>query len=533
MDKAGAAVKAGSLTKPITIKEVENGCEHVKRMTETPETAEKFTTAYTTLQKLVAKPCDPVNQTTKDPKNPHMGAITCLRSTYHCLQCAHVGDLKGRDTHYETCLHALSIESRSGFLHCAICKDFIYDPTFERIRIEMNPSSSMNDKKRKLDVLYPQREEDELVSPNSNELSCMAGAPRGMYNLGQTCYMSVILQAMIHNPFMPKHFLSSRHDTTECTEDLCIPCAMIGSFADVLATEKTEGHGPVELLFKTWKHNPNLAGYKQQDAHEFFQFLVDQLHTTTGSANKKACDCLYHNVFYGKLNSSVTCLACRNVTISEDPIIDLSLDLRNHAKKSKLDHKSSVSTTNHPDDHQPLHLSTCLKNFTTPEKLQPDAYTCRSDKCGHTAQRAKKHLTIKKLPPTLCIQLKRYEHSHLSSSSQKLNTKLLFPLQLDMLPYTTFHKRQPRSTPPSSSSKPSLHSSTTSPRSPGWYDLSSVIVHAGKIDAGHYTCFCKREGGQWLRFDDQKVTLASEKEVLDADAYLLFYVVRCLGKGAG
>ena len=77
-----------------------------------------------------------------------------------------------------------------------------------------------------------------------------------MYNLGQTCYMSVILQAMIHNPFMPKHFLSSRHDTTECTEDLCIPCAMIGSFADVLATEKTEGHGPVELLFKTWKHNP-------------------------------------------------------------------------------------------------------------------------------------------------------------------------------------------------------------------------------------------------------------------------------------
>ena len=127
MDKAGAAVKAGSLTKPITIKEVENGCgmcfsheksasnlllEHVKRMTETPETAEKFTTAYTTLQKLVAKPCDPVNQTTKDPKNPHMGAITCLRSTYHCLQCAHVGDLKGRDTHYETCLHALCKEIR-------------------------------------------------------------------------------------------------------------------------------------------------------------------------------------------------------------------------------------------------------------------------------------------------------------------------------------------------------------------------------------------------------------------------------------
>ena len=48
----------------------------------------------------------------------------------------------------------------------------------------------------------------------------------------------------------------------------------------------------------------------------------------------------------------------------------------------------------------------CLRNFTSPEKLAPDAYSCRSKECANTPQRARKHLTIKKLPPTLCIQLK-------------------------------------------------------------------------------------------------------------------------------
>ena len=32
-------------------------------------------------------------------------------------------------------------------------------------------------------------------------------------------------------------------------------------------------------------------------------------------------------------------------------------------------------------------------------------------------------------------------------------------------------------------------------------------------------------------FDDNKVTLATEKQVLGADAYLLFYMVRALGAG--
>ncbi|KAI4134936.1 MAG: hypothetical protein LQ347_001093, partial [Umbilicaria vellea] len=57
-----------------------------------------------------------------------------------------------------------------------------------------------------------------------------------------------------------------------------------------------------------------------------------------------------------------------------------------------------------------------------------------------------------------------------------------------------------------------------------------VIVHLGKMDAGHYICYCRRDE-QWVRFDDNKVTLATEAHVLRADAYLLFYMIRALGPG--
>ena len=98
-----------------------------------------------------------------------------------------------------------------------------------------------------------------------------------------------------------------------------------------------------------------------------------------------------------------------------------------------------------------------------------------------------------------------------------------------MSPFTTRHYRKRKNQSPSDPYDPK---SPYSPRSPGWYDLSSVVIHIGQLNAGHYICYCRR-GDQWLKFDDNKVTLADTKEVLEAEAYLLFYVVRNLGSGMG
>lgn len=85
-------------------------------------------------------------------------------------------------------------------------------------------------------------------------------------------------------------------------------------------------------------------------------------------------------------------------------------------------------------------------------------------------------------------------------------------MQLDMTPFTTRAKRK-----------------AVSPRGikPYIYDLLSVVVHKGEINSGHYISYARKDG-QWFQFDDNVVTLASEKQVLAAQAYMLFYIIRTL-----
>lgn len=56
------------------------------------------------------------------------------------------------------------------------------------------------------------------------------------------------------------------------------------------------------------------------------------------------------------------------------------------------------------------------------------------------------------------------------------------------------------------------------------YQLSAVVVHIGpRPDSGHYICIARRFDGQWLKFDDDKVSELGEEAHLDLQAYMLLY----------
>lgn len=56
----------------------------------------------------------------------------------------------------------------------------------------------------------------------------------------------------------------------------------------------------------------------------------------------------------------------------------------------------------------------------------------------------------------------------------------------------------------------------------GSYELMAAIVHVGtSVQCGHYYCLIKHDN-QWIRLDDERVTIASEPLSLD-QAYILFY----------
>lgn len=144
------------------------------------------------------------------------------------------------------------VESRSGFLFCASCEDFVYDPALERVCLQIQTgflgTQETGSKKRKLSAMLNPCDEEKYREP----VSCSSG-PRGFYNLGQTCYMSAILQAVAHNPMIGNHFLADSHKPEECDAKHCIPCPIQEAIKELWTGDRFVGYAPTDLLFQLWE----------------------------------------------------------------------------------------------------------------------------------------------------------------------------------------------------------------------------------------------------------------------------------------
>lgn len=135
-----------------------------------------------------------------------------------------------------------------------------------------------------------------------------------------------------------------------------------------------------------------------------------------------------------------------------------------------------------------------------------------------------KQLSLMVLPSVLTFQLKRFNFSPTTSTKNEAIVSL--PLTLDMTPHTARYLKsrailtsnlRPRS------AKLSEFEAVVDSNPSFIYNLYCVIVHEGKIDTGHYKAYCK-VNKNWFLFDDQNVTMASARDVLNAGAYMAFYL---------
>ena len=64
--------------------------------------------------------------------------------------------------------------------------------------------------------------------------------PRGLRNMGATCFLNVILQSFLHNPLLRNHFLSDRHNAALCAAGRdCLACEMDKLFKEVCWRTRT------------------------------------------------------------------------------------------------------------------------------------------------------------------------------------------------------------------------------------------------------------------------------------------------------
>ncbi|MGH0119587.1 UNVERIFIED_CONTAM: hypothetical protein FKN15_056855 [Acipenser sinensis] len=295
---------------------------------------------------------------------------------------------------------------------------------------------------------------------------------RGLINLGNTCFMNCIVQALTHTPLLRDFFLSDRHKC-EMQSSSCLVCEMSQLFQEFYSGHRSP-HIPFRLLHLVWTHARHLAGYEQQDAHEFLIAALDVLHRHCKGHLSVPDPVLNWNRGYrtgaSTLANPVTCLyrpgtipyrPCAKVTelvflfcfvkliilndrmkhgvsTTIDPFWDISLDLPGSSTPfwplSPGSDGSAVNGESHASGTTTL--TDCLRRFTRPEHLGSSAKI----KCSgcHSYQESTKQLTMKKLPIVACFHLKRFEHS--AKLRRKITTYVSFPLELDMTPFMASSK---------------------------------------------------------------------------------------------
>eukprot|EP01087_Luapelamoeba_hula_P014401 TRINITY_DN4208_c2_g1_i6.p1 TRINITY_DN4208_c2_g1~~TRINITY_DN4208_c2_g1_i6.p1 ORF type:complete len:1301 (+),score=270.41 TRINITY_DN4208_c2_g1_i6:201-4103(+) len=354
----------------------------------------------------------------------------------------------------------------------------------------------------------------------------------GLRNLGNTCFMNAVLQALSNTlafreffvmKFLPKDKKGklSRRETLDCLErigthgpptvqDVSMSAELHNIFR-VVWSGKWAVITPFALLDALWKFVPHFRNYQQQDAQEFLVFLLDRLHDELKDANLSSSPAasnttstassphrnrgseqpsIISQTFQGQLRSQVTCASCGKISSRVEPFFDLSLDI-------PVQHScpSYVRRTRNKTPPPTCHITDCLDSYTSPENLD-DAYHCEF--CN-TKQEATKTLSIEVLPNVLCLVLKRFCWNKVSRA--KVDTDVQFPLtSFDMSPYST-------------------------EKTNTLYDLKSVVIHHGTgLRVGHYTAFCyNADRDCWLNFNDSRVSVVSDEEVTESQAYILFY----------
>jgi len=188
-----------------------------------------------------------------------------------------------------------------------------------------------------------------------------------------------------------------------------------------------------------------------------------------------------------------------------------------HIGKNRYGYRNSIT------------LEECLDSFSKEERI-PEAYC---SKCKDFRDQTKR-MSLWRLPPVMIIHLKRFQFTQ--HMRRKLRDLVVFPLEgLDFSPIVASdkHRRRTNTTNKVNNSSRGVFSEYLGDgRTESLYDLYGVVHHQGALSGGHYVASLKSEhDGRWRLFNDSQIYEINSKNVVDASAYILFYVRRDV-KGA-
>lgn len=372
--------------------------------------------------------------------------------------------------------------------------------------------------------------------PSSSYLSRLKLPRTGLHNFGVTCYMNSTIQCLSATVMVSKFFIDDRYRYYVQKNWKGSQGVMPGLYANLI---RSLWKGDVEVIMPTsfrnfcGRLNREWAIDRQQDAKEFFDFLVDCLHedlninwqrnplrplTFSEEMQRERMpvqkvseiewnrychreDSFISSLFAGQHASRLKCTTCRQTSTTYEAFYSISVEIP-------------------PDGTGDIYQ--CLRSYCQEEMLSGDeVWKCPYCKCDRIAT---KQIIITRAPQILVVHFKRFSASK-TQSARKIHTPIEFPLY--GLRMDDFVVSYPTSGPPAEPSTPAMMATTP----PFTYDAFGVLRHIGSsMGSGHYISLVRDAERQcWRKFDDERTTefnprdLRARDRLQNEQAYIVFY----------
>ncbi|KAF8959015.1 hypothetical protein BDZ97DRAFT_1839371 [Flammula alnicola] len=289
----------------------------------------------------------------------------------------------------------------------------------------------------------------------------------GLKNQGATCYMNSLLQSLFCTRYFRRAVYQIPTEDDSPTESVALALQRV--FYHLQTSDQPVGTTELTKSFG-WK---SLDSFLQHDVQEFNRVLQDKLESKMKASSNLystlRCGRAIAKLFVGKMKSYIKCVNVEYESSRIEEFNDIQLNVKGMRN-----------------------LYDSFKDYVAVEMLDGEnKYQAE----GFGLQDAKKGIIFESFPPVLHLQLKRFEYDIQRDAMVKINDRHEFPFEIDLDEFLD----------------------VSADRSQPWvYKLHGVLVHSGDLHGGHYFALIKPDREtRWLKFDDDRVTPVTDKEVLE------------------